>query len=143
MAVLEDSYVRSATLLRVIDGDTLRVDLDLGWTHRMTEDVRLVGVDTPEPRGGESPAGKFVTRQLIDWLGETTQLFVHSHQFSLGKFGRTLATVWANGQSINGWLLDSQLGWPTDDHGNIVGRRSLDRLQLPAGIRQACIENLS
>ena len=138
-----DQFVRHATLKRVIDGDTLLVDLDLGWTLRTTEYIRLIGVDTPEPRGAEAPAGKFVTRQLQAFIGDETSLIIHSHNFRLGKFGRTLATVWVNDVSLNEWLLMKDLGWPTDVDGNIIGSRSLKLLRVPDAVLAKCLENMA
>ena len=44
-------YEYKAKVLRVVDGDTVDVDIDLGfgiWMHR--ERVRMMGIDTPESR---------------------------------------------------------------------------------------------
>lgn len=41
-----------ARLVRAIDGDTIRVELDLGFDVRVVHDIRVAGVDTPELRGG-------------------------------------------------------------------------------------------
>ena len=47
-------------ILRIVDGDTVDVDIDLGfgiWRHR--ERVRLVGIDTPESRTRDLVEKKF------------------------------------------------------------------------------------
>ena len=44
-------YTYSCKILRIVDGDTVDVDIDLGfgvWMHR--ERVRMYGIDTPESR---------------------------------------------------------------------------------------------
>ena len=44
-------YTYRCKILRVVDGDTVDVDIDLGfgvWLHR--ERVRIAGIDTPESR---------------------------------------------------------------------------------------------
>ena len=44
-------YEYKAKVLRVVDGDTVDVDIDLGfgvWMHK--ERVRMMGIDTPESR---------------------------------------------------------------------------------------------
>ena len=44
-------YEYKCKILRVVDGDTVDVDIDLGfgvWMHR--ERVRMMGIDTPESR---------------------------------------------------------------------------------------------
>ena len=138
-----DNRVRVCNLVKIIDGDTLRLNIDLGWTIHLTEGVRLLGLDTPEPRGVEAPAGKFVTRQVTAFFGDSTEVTISSDRFSVGKYGRTIARVWVNDRCLNNWILDSGLAWPTDDSGRIIGARSLDRLNLPEGIRQRCRENLA
>ena len=53
-------YVYNAKVLRIVDGDTLDVDIDLGfgvWIHR--ERVRLEGIDTPESRTRDKEEKKF------------------------------------------------------------------------------------
>ena len=46
----EDRFNRSAVLLRVVDGDTLDVEIDVGWSMKLKERIRLERVDTPELR---------------------------------------------------------------------------------------------
>ena len=44
-------YEYKCKILRVVDGDTVDVDIDLGfgvWMHK--ERVRMMGIDTPESR---------------------------------------------------------------------------------------------
>ena len=44
-------YEYKCKILRIIDGDTVDVDIDLGfgiWMHK--ERVRMMGIDTPESR---------------------------------------------------------------------------------------------
>jgi len=44
-------YEYNCTITRVVDGDTVDVDVDLGWdTWRRGERIRLYGIDTPECR---------------------------------------------------------------------------------------------
>ena len=53
-------YEYKCRILRVIDGDTVDVDIDLGfgiWRHR--ERVRLFGIDTPESRTRDLVEKKF------------------------------------------------------------------------------------
>lgn len=133
-----DAFVRKARLLKVVDGDTLRLEIDLGFGTRLAHDIRLLGVDTPEPRGKESAAGKWVTFQVEKFIGDHKDLLIHSQVFSLGKFGRCLCRVWVDGRCLNNWLIDSQLCWPTDSSGKIIGPRDLSRLTLPASVLRKC-----
>jgi micrococcal nuclease len=86
------------TVTRVVDGDTIEVNPPLSWT----EDVRLLGVDTPEtvdpgepvePYGPEASA--FTTQQLE---GERVTLIFD--QEKRDQYGRALAYVQISGQSV-------------------------------------------
>lgn len=44
-------YTYPCIILSVIDGDTIDVELDLGFHIKMKERVRLLDVDTPEVFG--------------------------------------------------------------------------------------------
>ena len=63
------AFCYPADILRVVDGDTLEIDLDMGlghWQHGLF--VRLAGLNTPEVRGPEKTAGfavKYVVEQLV------------------------------------------------------------------------------
>ena len=53
-------YEYNAKILRIVDGDTIDVDIDLGcgvWIHK--ERVRLEGIDTPESRTKDVEEKKF------------------------------------------------------------------------------------
>ena len=66
----EVTYVRNASLKEVIDGDTLEVLIDDGRGSFGLERLRLAWVDTPETRGVEKVAGKYVFSQSLRWFGE-------------------------------------------------------------------------
>lgn len=140
-----DNYVRSARLIRVIDGDTLRVEIDQGSRQRFECDLRLRHVDTPEKRGPESPAGRFVHGQVIRWLSERMAfpLAVKTHKWQAGKFGRYLAEVWCGDECLNDWLIDSGYGWPMDERGSVTVPRDIETLSIPEWIKQLCRENVA
>tara|TARA_R110000751_G_scaffold2032_2_gene10908 strand:- start:1133 stop:1495 length:363 start_codon:yes stop_codon:yes gene_type:complete len=85
-------YTYKCTLVRVVDGDTLDVDIDLGfdvWLKKQR--VRLVGIDTPESRTrnlGEKALGLAAKARLIELCGDL--ITVQSH--GKGKYGRILGT---------------------------------------------------
>ena len=48
---MSDPYVFQATVLKIIDGDTIDVDVDLGWDISVVNQrIRLFGIDCPESR---------------------------------------------------------------------------------------------
>lgn len=88
------TYRYAAVVRRIVDGDTLDVDLDLGlrtWRHR--ERLRLAGIDAPEVRGPEREAG----RAAADWLREQLPVgaeIVVETERDPDNFGRWVAWVW-------------------------------------------------
>ena len=131
--MLEDNYTRNAEILRVIDGDTWVLLVDLGFTVRVEIPVRLAGIDTPEVRGIESRAGKFVVKCLHEFLGERTKCVLHSERFDRGKFGRSIGRIYIDGECINDWLVEQGFAWELDDNGRSASR-DIGHLNLPPGI---------
>lgn len=128
------TYVSEAELIKIVDGDTLRVLIDLGYSISVQRDVRLSGVDTPEIRGPERRAGKYVSQRVESWIierGGYKRLLLNSLDYSTGKYGRSLAEVWVGGECLNDYLLDEGLGWPTDSKGRLTKSRDLTELNLP------------
>jgi len=85
-----------AKLVEVVDGDTLRCDLDLGF-HMWLRDVlvRLERIDTPETRTKnklEKEAGLAVQRWLRLYLADRKNVF-QVHSYELDKYGRVLGDV--------------------------------------------------
>ena len=107
-------YEYRCKVVRVIDGDTVDVDIDLGfgvWLHK--ERVRLYGIDTPESRTRDLEekkyglaAKEFLTKMLDDEGG----IILKTHKDAEGKFGRILGELWRTteygDQSINQYLVD-------------------------------------
>jgi len=54
-----------AALIQVIDGDTLRLDIDLGFHVRTQQDIRLLAVSAPEHN---QPGGAEITQWVRDWM---------------------------------------------------------------------------
>jgi endonuclease YncB( thermonuclease family) len=60
-----------AALIQVIDGDTLRLDIDLGFHVRTQQDIRLLAVSAPERN---QPGGEEATTWVEDWLDHLVAL---------------------------------------------------------------------
>ena len=71
-------YEYRVNILRVIDGDTVDVDIDLGFgTWIKKERVRIMGIDTPESRTRDKVEKKFglaAKKRLKELLGKTGTL---------------------------------------------------------------------
>ena len=92
-------YEYKCKILRVVDGDTVDVDIDLGfgvWMHK--ERVRMMGIDTPESRTRDKVekafglASKDRLKELlpIGSIGVLKTEIDRSGEDKKGKFGRIL-----------------------------------------------------
>ena len=90
-------YEYKCKILRVVDGDTVDVDIDLGFGIVLSnERVRIMGIDTPESRTRDKVEKKFglaSKARLKSLLGKTgilkTQINKNGEDMK-GKFGRIL-----------------------------------------------------
>lgn len=90
-------YEYKCKVLRVVDGDTVDVDIDLGFGIVLSDErVRIMGIDTPESRTRdkvEKLFGKASKHRLESLLGEVailkTQINKDGEDMK-GKFGRVL-----------------------------------------------------
>ncbi len=141
----EDVFNRKARLVKVVDGDTLRLEIDLGFGTALMHDVRLAGLDTPEPRGAEGHAGRFVTEKVNDWFHDrlSAPLRIQSKEFKVGKYGRCLCYVWKGEESLNAFLLDNGLAWPMNDRGQVMSRDVSTLAGIPDGIKSLVAANLA
>lgn len=94
-------YRYRVDVTRVVDGDTVDVDIDLGFgmTYKKQR-VRLYGIDTPESRTRdliEKKYGKAAKKFLQEKIESADVVTLYSHD--KGKFGRILGELFINGSS--------------------------------------------
>lgn len=77
-----------ATVLEVVDGDTVRLDLDLGWFIRYTARARIARINAPEVRTPAGDAAKAHARTLL--LPGDQVTFTST---ALDKYGRPLGAL--------------------------------------------------
>lgn len=111
-------YVYGARVVRVIDGDTLDTDVDLGFSAHLFQRIRLLGINCPEHG---TPQGRAATAYTQAWITE------HGPDFTLRteldereKFGRVLGTLIAGARTLNDDLVAAGHATPYDG-----GRRTL------------------
>lgn len=89
-------YEYKCRIVRVVDGDTVDVDIDLGFGVMLAnERVRIVGIDTPESRTSdpvEKVFGKLAAARVEELLPEGSWHVLRSEEFK-GKFGRILGDI--------------------------------------------------
>ena len=105
-------YEYNCKIVRVVDGDTVDVDIDLGFdTWKCGERIRLYGIDTPEcrTRDAEEKAAGLVAKKFVEdalHVGGTYKLQTREK----GKFGRFLGVIFISARtSINAALVSERL----------------------------------
>ena len=95
----------------VIDGDTVDVDIDLGfdvWLHKQR--IRLYGIDAPETRTRnlEEKAAGLKAKEYVQDIFDQNECRLLSLEYNRGKFGRILGTfLYADGtRNLNQDMLD-------------------------------------
>jgi len=105
-------YEYRSSLVRIIDGDTVDVDLDLGFSVILKKQrVRLAGINTPESRTRDLPQKKYglaAKYRLKELLAEDFPLTIKIsiNKKARGKYGRILGTLWKGDTNINQQLVD-------------------------------------
>lgn len=85
---------RVKEVVKVIDGDTIDVQLDIGFSSYLRKRLRFLGVDTYEVRGDEKEQGLLAKARLQEMLDSADNIYVQTVMDSQGKYGRLLAWVW-------------------------------------------------
>lgn len=99
-------YVFRAVIKRIIDGDTLDADIDLGLHCHRLERLRLLGVNAPEMHGATAAAGQAAKDYVTAWLAGADVVL---QTYKSDAFGRYLATLYrsSDGACLNEDLLSS------------------------------------
>ena len=101
----------------VVDGDTIDVDIDLGFNIAYSQRVRLAGIDTPESRTTnkmEKALGLEVKQRLKDILAKASVVVIRTQKpDSTEKYGRVLGWLYVDGaeQSVNEALIADGYAW--------------------------------
>lgn len=98
-----DTYKFRARVVRVIDGDTVVLTVDLGFRIQETAAFRLEGINAPE-RGKEGwPEAK---KALEDLIGGK-EVLIRTSMNPADKYGRWLCTIEHEEQDVNQWMIDN------------------------------------
>ena len=99
-------YTYKAILDRVVDGDTIDANINLGFDITIHKRIRLAGIDTPESRTRdleEKKRGLASKQRLIELLGEGNFILESKE---VGKYGRVLGTILIDDVNINETLVE-------------------------------------
>jgi len=95
---------------RVVDGDTIDVNIDLGFSIWHLARVRMLGIDTPESRTRnlEEKAMGLASKARLKQLLKGNKVEIECSK-EKGKFGRVLGIVWATDKEGNRANCNDQL----------------------------------
>ena len=124
----KDPYIyRVRQVIKVVDGDTIDVAIDLGFDISLTKRVRLSGVDTPESRTTdlkEKTLGLEVKEWLKKKLQDQTDIIIKTElPDSTEKYGRILGQLFVGDKevmsvnkkkSLNQQMIDEGYAWEYD-----------------------------
>lgn len=98
---MSERFWYGATVLKVIDGDTIDLMVDLGFSVHHKIRVRLYGVNTPESRTKdlkEKELGIKAKKYAEDWITNHKWVFVNTIPDKSDKYGRVLARIYSSDQ---------------------------------------------
>lgn len=130
-----------AKLVKVVDGDTVDVDIDLGFGIQLTnERVRIMGIDTPESRTSnkvEKVFGLAAKNRLAELLAEDCILITTENkkgEDEVGKFGRVLGDFQIGDKSVTQIMIEE--GHAADYYGGskeeLLEQHMINRARLIA-----------
>ena len=102
-------YEYKCKILRVVDGDTVDVDIDLGFgVWLQNQRIRMYGIDAPESRTSdkvEKVYGMAAKDFVIKWTN-AGDLVLKTFKDGKGKYGRILGELWYNDVNINQRMIE-------------------------------------
>ena len=106
-------HVRNVS--KVVDGDTIDVDIDLGFDISFSSRVRLAGIDTPESRTKDLYEKK-LGLESKDWLKKAlehgkTVVIKTEKMDSSEKYGRILGWLFVDDVNLNLAMIDQGYAW--------------------------------
>ena len=117
----QDPYIyRIREIHKVVDGDTIDADIDLGFDISLTKRIRLAGIDTPESRTADAYEKK-LGLQAKEWLKhklENAKDIIIKTELpdSTEKYGRIIGHLYINGEevSVNNQMISEGHAWNYD-----------------------------
>ncbi len=96
-------YKYRAKVVRVVDGDTVDTEVDLGFDVKISARFRLLGINAPEKGTKEGRESK---ERLSVLLPVGSSVVVQTTKDKREKYGRYLGTFLVDGKSVNQQLVD-------------------------------------
>lgn len=101
-------YTYKAKVIDVHDGDTITVEIDVGFHITVTTPLRLQHYDSPELSTERGKEVRDILKERI--LGK--EVTVKTYKDPKDKYGRWLAVVFYRTKSLNKWMVEKGYGTP-------------------------------
>lgn len=103
-----------AQLIKVVDGDTVDVSVDLGFRLHQDMRLRLLGINTPEllSKSETERLAAQAARDYLRGLLEGKSLRIQTHKDGQDKYGRYLAVIFVDDLNVNQDLIKAGHGVP-------------------------------
>jgi len=88
-------YKYKLSKIRVVDGDTVEADIELGFGITMRRFIRLLGVNAPEMRGKDRIKGKAAKANMKMLINKSPVVILESAKDATGKYGRVLGVLYS------------------------------------------------
>lgn len=111
---------RVKSVNRIVDGDTIDVTIDLGFSININQRVRVAGIDSPEKRtrdAAEKALGIDATEWMTKRINEAPELIIKTAvEGSMGKYGRVLGWLFVGKDdvSLNEQMINEGFAWKYD-----------------------------
>ena len=106
-------YEYKAKIRRFVDGDTIDVDIDLGFGMILSKQrIRLYGIDTPESRTRDKEEkfyGKLAAQFLKDQCKKGSCITLRTYLDKKGKYGRILGEIFVEDVNINQLMVEQHM----------------------------------
>lgn len=113
MAAQQVNYVYFGKIINVVDGDTVDMEVDLGFYVKVGERFRLSFINAAEMNSSDKEE-RALAIEALSWLSAFKGLPVRVKSTKKDKYGRFLAEIFVEGDpvSLNQKLLDRGLAVP-------------------------------
>jgi micrococcal nuclease len=136
----KDPYIyRVKKVIKVVDGDTIDADIDLGFSISLEKRVRLSGIDTPESRTTNLKE-KALGLESKEWIKKALEgakdiIIKTEKPDSTEKYGRIIGHLFINGQdtSLNNQMIDEGYAWPYEGDKKVKDFEILNTIRRQRG----------
>lgn len=101
---MTEDYIRNAVVVKILDGDTIDVSVDLGYHLTTSARLRFNRINAPEMN---TAAGKAAKAFIMGNLKVGDPVTIQTHKDPTDKYGRWLAEIWlSDGRNLNTLMLE-------------------------------------